>query len=97
MIEEIKILERIVGDWLEIYINGKLVYEGDDKDIFHNKLAFAIIKWFDSNINSIKIRKFVSDFEYDEKAEEYNAPLYVMTGKDYWEDWDKAEQIYPLG
>jgi hypothetical protein len=97
MIEKIKILERILEDWLEVYINGTLIYDGDDKDILHNKLALAIIKWFDSNVQSIEIRKFVSDFKYDEKDEEYNAPSYVMTGKDYWEDWEKAEQIYPLG
>lgn len=96
MVERIEILQRTVDDWKELYINGELRYEGDEFDIVENDEALAIIKWLDGKLCHVEVRIYAPNFKYDEKTnKEYDAPLNVITNKNYWEDWDKAEKIYP--
>lgn len=91
---EIKVLERVLDDWQEVYINGKLINDGSDIELLDNGLAVALINWINDNVDLVEIRTYIPDYKYDPKKDtEYNAPLHTITGETYWHDWAVAKSV----
>ncbi len=88
-----KILIRVVDDWGEIYVNGKFMYDGLWKT---HRIIQSFIQAL-ADVVDIELRLYegnsVVQLDKNGKIEAYDVPLHVMTEKNYWSDWDKAETI----
>ncbi len=90
-----KILIRVVDDWGEIYVDGEFVFDGLWST--HNIILDFVQALRD--VTDIEVRFFegnsVVQLSKSGKVEAYSTPLHVMTGKNYWYNWDVAE-IVPM-
>ncbi len=92
-----KVLIRVVDDWVEIYINGKFVYDGEWAI---NYVLMDFLKCFAQtsiDITDVELRFFeghsTAQLTKDGKVEAVDIPLHTMTDENYWSDWDEAEII----
>jgi hypothetical protein len=97
MNEKLEVLQRQLSSWKEIYINGDLIYEGEDGDNLNwNHPLREFLVWLKEKFCTVEIRVFYIDYEYDENSgKEYTPPLHSIDGKNYWNDWWNAEDYNP--
>jgi len=100
-----KILVRIVDDWMEIYVNGSFIMDMD-ADYFDSFFSEFLLKFSDTLGAEVRIYKLqyvdiltgIPNF-LDNCAEDpmdvsnYNPPLYAIQGHYYWDDWEDALPI----
>jgi hypothetical protein len=93
MNEKLEILQRQLSSWRELYVNGDLVYEGEDGDNLNwNRVLRCFLQWLGERFCTVEVRVFYIDYDYDEKSgKEYTPPLHSIDGKNYWNDWLDAE------
>ena len=88
-----KILIRVVDDWVEIYVNGKFIYDGEWEV---NKVVMGFLEVL-VDVMDIELRFFeghsTAQLTKDGKVEAVDIPLHIMTEKNYWSDWDNAEIV----
>lgn len=84
---KIQVLNRYepLSDWQEVYINGELIYDGE---AMFEQPAKLLLEWFAKQDDmDVEIRSYTISTEI---TNTYDPPLYSMTGKNYWSDWEKA-------
>ena len=91
------VLLRYLDDWVEFYVDGKLIYEQEFISRVNLFASFFMEALAHTGID-LEYRIYKIPYEYDEESEEdYAAPLHSMTGENYWSDWDIADKVEFFG
>ena len=86
---KIQVLDRICSDWHELYVNGEIIYEGEHPTLPGGVLNSFLLWLGEQEDINLEFRVYHVHYEHN-KDGEYEPPLRIMTGMEYWEDYEKA-------
>ncbi len=89
---KIQILDRYepTSEWHEIYVNGWLLFEGEQPPEPQFQIFVAWLKG--QTEMDVEVRAFTVEYEQKD-GEDYMPPVRAMTDEIYWSDWEKAEGV----
>ena len=103
-----KILVRLVDDWMEVYIDGKFIM--DASDLYFDFFIKTFLINMRDRLSDIDVRvyrlkyldmltgmedymeKYLND-DTDIDLKDYNPPVHTIQGHFYWDDWNSAVSL----